>query len=267
MKDVWLSLPLIEVMKIVRHISPFSDIPRIAKAEAWQATCFSLSPKSLYSLLPSVAGSSSSLNFLNCSTPRQSASVFADYLSTHFSVSQPKALRSKARVYLSERHRARCSKDSHSSFCSPAKFLASATNLSSSTATGPDKTVYPMPKHLSPLACIFNFSRSLHSFPSIWKTFSIILIHKMGKLLDSPASFRPISLTCCVSKFLNALFYHVYSSFWSLIIFLLLARPASALDGLVLIKFFIFLSPFRTGLTNPVRDLGRSSLQLISRKL
>ena len=47
---------------------------------------------------------------------------------------------------------------------------------------------------------IINLSWSLHSFPSIWKTSSIIPIHKMGKPLDSPASFRPISLTSCVSK-------------------------------------------------------------------
>ena len=47
---------------------------------------------------------------------------------------------------------------------------------------------------------IFNLSWSSHSFPSIWKTSSIIAIHKMGKLLDSPASFRPISLTSCGSK-------------------------------------------------------------------
>ena len=47
---------------------------------------------------------------------------------------------------------------------------------------------------------IFNLSWSSHSFPSIWKTSSIIPIHKMGKPPDSPASFRPISLTSCVSK-------------------------------------------------------------------
>ena len=47
---------------------------------------------------------------------------------------------------------------------------------------------------------IFNLSWSLHSFPSIWKTSSIIPIHKMGKPLDSPASFQPISLTSYVSK-------------------------------------------------------------------
>ena len=92
--------------------------------------------------------------------------------------------------------------------CSPftlAEFHAAASNLSSSTATGPDKVAYPMLKHLPRsgmdfLLHIFNLSWSLHSFPSIWKTSSIIPIHKMGKPLNSPASFRLISLTSCVSK-------------------------------------------------------------------
>ena len=47
---------------------------------------------------------------------------------------------------------------------------------------------------------IFNLSWSSHSFFSIWKTSAIIPIHKMGKPLDSPASFRLISLTSYVSK-------------------------------------------------------------------
>ena len=78
-----------------------------AKAEAWQTTCSSLSPrsnpKSVHFLLHSIAGSpslsSSSLNFPNCSSPSESASVYAAYLRSHFSVSQPKALRSRARGY------------------------------------------------------------------------------------------------------------------------------------------------------------------------
>ena len=41
---------------------------------------------------------------------------------------------------------------------------------------------------------------SLYSFPSIWKTSSIIFIHKMGNPLDSSASLPPISLSFCVSK-------------------------------------------------------------------
>ena len=188
-----------------------------AKAEAWQTTCSSLSPKSVHSLLRYIAGSpsssSSSPNFFNCSSPRESALVDAAYLRSHFSVSQPKALRSRAREYLSELCRATCLKESHSSFCSPyspAEFLAAASNLSSSTAIGPDKVAYPMLKHLPRsgldfLLHIFNFSWSWQSFPSIWKTFSIIPIHKMGKPLDYPASFWPISLTSCVSKFFECI--------------------------------------------------------------
>ena len=193
-----------------------SSVIAKAKAEAWQTTCSSLSPrsnpKSVHSLLRSIAGSPSSSfsspNFPNCSSPRESASVYAAYLGSHFSISQPKALRSRARGYLTELRRATCPVESHSSFCSPfsaAEFLAAASNLSPSTATGPDKVAYPMLKHLPRsgmdfLLHIFNLSWSSHSFPSIWKTFSIISIHKMGKPLDSPASFRPISLTSCVSK-------------------------------------------------------------------
>ena len=188
-----------------------------AKAEAWQTTCSSLSPKSnpksVYPLFRSTAGSpssssSSSPDFPNCSSPRESASVYAAYLRSYFSVSQPKILRSRARGYLSELRRATFPEESQSSFCSPfspAEFLAAASNLSSSTATGPDKVAYPMLKHLPRsgmdfLLHIFNLSWSSHSFPSIWKTSSIIPIHKMGKPLDSPASFRPISLTSCVSE-------------------------------------------------------------------
>ena len=97
-----------------------------AKTEAWQTTCSSLSsksnPKSVHSLC-SIAGSSSSSssspNFPNCSFPRESALVYAAYLRSHFSVSQPKALRSRARGYLSKLHQATCSEKSHSSFCFP----------------------------------------------------------------------------------------------------------------------------------------------------
>ena len=188
----------------------------IGKAEAWQTACSSLSPKSnpktVYSLLCSITGSpflsSSSSNFPNCSS-RESASVYATYLRSHFSVSQPKTLRSRARGYLSELLCATCPEESHSSFCSYTfsctEFLAATSNLSPSTATIPDKVAYPMLKHLPCsgldfLLYIFNLSCSSHSFLSIWKTFSIIPTLKMGKPLDSLVSFRSISLTSCVSK-------------------------------------------------------------------
>ena len=223
-----------------------SSVIAKAKAEAWQMTCSSLSPrsnpKSVHFFLRSIAGSpSSSPNFPNCSSPGKSASVYAAYLRSHFSVSQPKALRSRARGYLTELRRATCPVESHLSFCSPffrSELLTAASNLYSSTATGPDKVAYPMLKHLSCsgmdfLLHIFNISWSLRSFPSIWKTSSIILIHKMEKPLDlllpSGLSFsQPAS-----QSFLNASFYPVCFSFWNLIPFLLPARPVSALDGLL----------------------------------
>ena len=197
-----------------------SSVIAKAKAGAWQTTCYSLSPKSnpksVHSLLRSIAGSySSSPNFPNYSSARQSASVYAAYLRSHFSVSQPKALRSKVRGYLFELRRATCPEESHSSFCSPfspAEFLAAASNLSSSIFTGPDRVAYPMLKHfprsgIDFLLQIFNLSWSSHSIPSIWKTSSIIPIHKMGKPFESPASFRPISLTPCVSKLFERIIF------------------------------------------------------------
>ena len=114
---------------------------------------------------------------------------------------------------------------------------------------------------------IFNLSWFLHFFSSIRKTSSIIPTHKMGKPLNSPASFRPISLTSCVSSFLNASFYLVYSSFWSPIPFSLPARPIPTLNSLHQLKFRSFLSPFQMALTNSGQALGRSSLLLISLKL
>ena len=87
-----------------------------AKAEAWQTTGSSFSPKSnpkcVYFLLGSAAGFSSSSffspNFPSCSSPRESALVFADYLRSHFSISQPNALRNKSRGYHLELGRTTC---------------------------------------------------------------------------------------------------------------------------------------------------------------
>ena len=70
-----------------------------AGAGAWRTTCTSLSPRSgprsVHSLLRSIAGSpsssSSSPGFPGCSSPRESASVCAACLGSHFSVSQPGA--------------------------------------------------------------------------------------------------------------------------------------------------------------------------------
>ena len=162
-KNSRLSLPLTEVMKIVRLTSPLPDVHRLSSPEPRVRHdrrlslyfCPNFNPKTVYSLLRSVAGSSfsssSSSNFPNCSSPRKLALVFAYFLISHFSVSQLKALRSRARGYLFELRQAKCPEKSHLSFCSlfySSEFLAAASNLSSSTATGPDKVTYPMLKHL-----------------------------------------------------------------------------------------------------------------------
>ena len=155
------------------------------------------------------------------------------------------------------------------------EFLAAASNLSSSTATGPDKVAYPMLKHLPRsgsdfLLHIFNLSWSSHSFPSIWKTGRHLLLFPFTRseklstlLLPFGLSLSPPAYQSC----LNASFYPVFSSFWNLIPFSLPARPVSALVCLHSIKFCTFLSPFRMGLTNPGRALGRSCLLLNSLKL
>ena len=208
-----------------------SSVIAKAKAETWQTTCsFSpkSNPKSVYSRLRSIAGflsSFSSPSFPNCSCFRESALVYAAYLKSHFFVSQPKTLRSRDRGHLSELHHVPCPEESHSSFCFPfssTEFLVAASNLSPCTTTGPDKVAYPILKHLPRsgmdfLLHIFNLSWSLHSFPSTWKT-SIIPIHKMGKPLDSPASFWSVFLTSFISKLfehiiLSCLLFYLESNF------------------------------------------------------
>ena len=148
----------------------------------------------------------------------------------------PKALPSRARGYLSELRRATSPKESHFSFCShfyPAEFFANATNLSSSTATGPDKVAYPCQSTFLALAWIFSFKfliipglcipfllsgRHLILFPSIkWEILSTLRLSS-GLYLSAPAS----------QSFLNALFYRDYSSFYSLTLFSLPARPVSS---------------------------------------
>ena len=187
-----------------------SSVIAKAKAEAWQTTYSSLfsksKPKSVYYLLSSVAGfSSSSPNFPQLFLSQGIGLGFCQLpeISLFYLSAKDPAWQSPRLPF-----GAMCPEKSHFSFCSPfspAEFLAAASNLSSSTATGPNKVAYPMLKPfprsgMEFLLHIFNLSWTLYFFLSIWKTFSIIPIHKMGKPLDSPASFRPISLTSWVSK-------------------------------------------------------------------
>ena len=119
MKDARLSLPLTEAMKIARLTSLLLDAPRHSSPRPRLRHCRRLAilfdpnqTRKLYTLffalLLALVSSSSSPNLPNCSSPRESASVCTAYLKSHFSVSQPKTLRSRARGYLSELRRATC---------------------------------------------------------------------------------------------------------------------------------------------------------------
>ena len=219
MKDA--RLPLIEKKKIARLTSPLLHVPRQSsprpKLKHGRRLALLFRPNltlNLYTLffvlslahLPRLPPLPTSVTVLPPGNRLRSMPL------TSFPF-QSKALHSRARGYLSELRRATCPEESHSSFCSsfsPTEFLAAASNLSSSSATGPDKVAYPILKHLPRsgmdfLLHIFILSWTSHFFPSIWKTSSIISIHKMGKPLDSPASFRPIFLTFCVSKLFESI--------------------------------------------------------------
>ena len=111
-KDVRLSLPLTEVMKIARHTSPLLDAPCQSLPRLRHGRRFiflfhpNLTPK-LYTLffalsLALLPRFPRPPNFPNSSSPRESALVYAAYHRSHFSASQPKTLRSRARSYLSE---------------------------------------------------------------------------------------------------------------------------------------------------------------------
>ena len=195
-KDAGLSLLLTEVMKIARLTSPLLDAPRQSlprpRLRHGRRLALLFHPnqtRKLYTLffalslalLPCLPP----LHFPNCSSPGESASLYAAYLRPHISVSQPKTLRSRARGYLTELRRATCPEEYHSSFCSPfspTELLAAASNLSSSTATGPDKVAYPMLQHFPRSGTDFLISpglyipflpsgRHLLLFPSTrWKT-------------------------------------------------------------------------------------------------
>ena len=139
------------------------------------------------------------------------------YLCSHLSQATPRSSRRAERQFMNELRKASCEDASslHNSFCSSFSLTELSTaisNLSSSTASGPDQIAYPLLKHLPEpaqlfLLSLFNRSWHSHTFPSCWKPTTIIPIHKPGKPTFSPFSFRPISLTSCISKLLSACFF------------------------------------------------------------
>ena len=131
---------------------------------------------------------------------------------------QAKALRDQPKGYLSRPLRASFLAESHSSFCSPLtfnEFLAVAANLFSSTATDPDRLAYLILKLLPRSGMflhIFNLSWSLHSFLSIWKSSSVISIHKTGNFWTHLLLSRLLLSLPASQGYLSASFYLVYPS-------------------------------------------------------
>ena len=199
-----------------------SSVISKAKSATWQATCSNLSPRSdprdIFSLLNAISGKKkhlprpffSRLHFL--SSHCQPLCLLSSLTSTQ---ATPRSSRRAERQFMNELRKASCEDASslHNSFCSPFTLTELSTaicNLSSSTASGPDQIAYPLLKHLPEpaqllLLSLFNRCWLSHTFPSCWKPTTIIPIHKPGKPISSPSSFRPISLTSCISKLLERL--------------------------------------------------------------
>ena len=197
-----------------------SSVISRAKSATRQATCSNLSPRSdphaVFRLLNAISGkknSSHDPSFPDCTL--DTANHYASYLRSHLSQATPRSSRRAERQFMNELRKASCEDASslHNSFCSPFSLNELSTaisNLSASTVSGPDQIAYPLLKHLPEpaqllLLSLFNRSWHSHTFPSCWKPSTIIPIHKPGKPTSSPSSFRPISLTSCISKLFERL--------------------------------------------------------------
>ena len=130
--------------------------------------------------------------------------IFADYLGlTFLSPSQRHCVAEPGATFLGSAEPRALRSLTH-----PSALLSPPLNFLRLRLTSPRPLPLAQTKLLKHFPCsgvdfllhIFNLSWTLHSFSCMWKTSSIILIHKMGKPLDSPASFRPISLSSHVSK-------------------------------------------------------------------
>ena len=211
-----------------------SSVISTAKSATWQATCSNLSPRSnpcaVFRLLNTISGkknTSQDPSFPSCTSSLDTANYYAFYLRSHLSQATPRTSRRAERQFMNELRKASCEDASslHNSFCSPfslSELSTAISNLSSSTASGPDQIAYPLLKHLPEpaqllLLSLFHRSWYYHTFPSCWTPTTIIPIHKPGKPTSSPSSFRLISLTSCITKLferliLSRLTFHLESN-------------------------------------------------------
>ena len=210
-----------------------SSVISRAKSAAWQATCSNLSPRfdprAVFRFLNAISGkknTSQDPSFPDCTSPLDTVNHYVSYLRSHLSQATPHSSRRAERQFMNELRKASCEDASslHNSFCSLFSLTELSTaisNLSSSTASGPDQIAYHLLKHLPDpaqlLLSLFNRSWHSHTFSSCWKPTTIIPIHKPGKPTSSLSSFRPISLTSCISKLferliLSRLTFHLESN-------------------------------------------------------
>lgn len=90
----------------------------------------------------------------------------------------------------------------------PSEVLYIVKKLPNNKAPGHDLITNKIVKHLPKKAIIlltyfFNAILRLFYFPPTWKHLVIILVHRQGKSIDSPSSYRPISLLPVFSKILK----------------------------------------------------------------
>ena len=128
-----------------------SSVISRAKSATWQATCSNLSPcsdpRAVFRLLNAISGKKNTSQdpfFLNCTSPLDTANHYASYLRSHLSQATPRSSRRAERQFMNELRKASCEDASslHNSFCSPFSLTELSTaisNLSSSTASGPDQ--------------------------------------------------------------------------------------------------------------------------------
>jgi hypothetical protein len=87
--------------------------------------------------------------------------------------------------------------------------LSLLRNLSPQKATGPDGIPNILLKNCAlslafPLAVLFRQSYSTGIFPTLWKSASVVPIHKSGAR-DDPSNYRPISLLPAISKVMETI--------------------------------------------------------------
>ena len=98
--------------------------------------------------------------------------------------------------------------DDHKEFISINKLHKIIKNLDIKISPGLDSINNKLIKHLRPallkfLHFFFNLCINFGIHPANWKIAKVIMLHKSGKSEDLVGSYRPLSLTSCLSKLLE----------------------------------------------------------------